>query len=328
MITFENVSLWRRTQEEYAYDLKRTIFAVIERRYRRPTRRRVLHDVSFHVARGEKVGIIGPNGSGKSTTLKLIAGILRPTEGTIVVEGDVAPLIELGAGFDPELSVIENILYYSVLLGRSKSEARASVDGILDFAGLFDHSNEPLKALSSGMVSRLAFAIATERRPEILILDEVFSVGDEAFRRRSVERITRFWDEHSTIFVVSHDTHFVRRMTERAILLEEGCLIADGTSEDVSRLYESHVAAHGDLGGHSATNVRVTPATVSDFEGKLFRGNGTTWDEQKIFLIKDGAKHWIQDTNWLARNGIEWPQDVTFVEGGALQEVPEGEPVT
>lgn len=327
MIAFDNVSLWRRTQEEYAYDLKRTIFAVIERRYRPPTRRRVLHDISFRVTRGEKVGIIGPNGSGKSTTLKLMAGILQPTVGTVYVSGDVAPLIELGAGFDPDLSVIENIMYYSVLLGRSKLEARQSIDGVLDFAGLFDHANEPLKALSSGMVSRLAFAIATERRPEILILDEVFSVGDEAFRRKSAERITRFWDEQSTIFVVSHDTNFVRNMTERAILLEEGNLIADGKSGEVTQLYESRIGANLAPGGHSAAHLYITADTASRFDGKLFRGNGTTWDEQKIFLIKDGRKHWIRDTEWLSRNGIEWPNDVTFVEGGALQEVPEGEPV-
>jgi ABC-type polysaccharide/polyol phosphate transport system ATPase subunit len=327
MVDLDHVTLWRRTQEEYAYDLKRTIFAVVERRYRPPTRRRVLHDVSFRAARGEKVGIIGPNGSGKSTTLKLIAGILQPTSGRVTVTGDIAPLIELGAGFDPDLSVIENIMYYSVLLGRSKKEASESIDGILDFAGLFDHANEPLKALSSGMVSRLAFAIATERRPEILILDEVFAVGDEAFRRKSAERITRFWDERSTIFVVSHDTNFVRNMTERCILLEEGTLIADGRSTDVTQLYESRIGSDVAPAGHSAAHLYLTADTARSFDGKLFRGNGTTWDEQKIFLIKDGEKHWIRDTGWLARNGVEWPQGVTFVEGGALQEVPEGEPV-
>src|SRR5271170_2725666 len=161
VIEFKNVSLSRRTQEEYSYDLKRTIFAVIERRYRPPTRRRVLHDLTFAVSRGEKIGIIGPNGSGKSTTLKLIAGILTPTSGTIRVEGTIAPLIELGAGFDPELSVIENIIYYGVLLGRDRKQIRNEIDGVLDFAGLFDHANEPLKALSSGMVARLGFAMAT-----------------------------------------------------------------------------------------------------------------------------------------------------------------------
>jgi ABC-type polysaccharide/polyol phosphate transport system ATPase subunit len=325
MIHFEKVNLWRRTQEEYAYDLKRTIFAVIERRYRPPTKRRVLHDVSFDIAPGEKVGIIGPNGSGKSTALKIVAGILKPSTGSVFVQGEIAPLIELGAGFDPDLSVIENIMYYSVLLGRSRIEARESIDGILDFSGLYDHANEPLKALSSGMVARLGFAIATERRPDILILDEVFSVGDESFRRKSAERVGRFWDEQSTILVVSHDTDFVRRMTSRAILLEEGVVIADGPSDEVSQLYEFRIASAVATGGHSA--VHLDAERIATLEGRVFRGNGTTWEEQKIFLIQAGTKRWIRDSESLSSNGIDWPADITFVEGGILEKIPDGLPV-
>jgi ABC-type polysaccharide/polyol phosphate transport system ATPase subunit len=325
MIHFDNVNLWRRTQEEYSYDLKRTIFAVIERRYKAPTRRRVLRDITFEIKAGEKVGIVGPNGSGKSTTLKIIAGILQPTSGSVFVDGEIAPLIELGAGFDPELSVIENIMYYSVLLGRTREEARTSIDGILDFAGLFDHANEPLKALSSGMQARLGFAIATEKRPDILILDEVFSVGDESFRRRSADRVGRYWDEHSTIIVVSHDTNFVRSMTNRAILLEEGCMIADGASAEVAELYASRISNKVATIGHSAAHIGAEEILALD--GRVFRGNGTTVEEQKIFVIENGAKRWITDGSWLARNGVDWPHDVTFVEGGVLEKIPEGEPV-
>jgi ABC-type polysaccharide/polyol phosphate transport system ATPase subunit len=325
VIEFRDVDLWRRTQEEYAYDLKRTIFAVLERRYRPPTKRHVLRDISFRVGRGEKVAIIGPNGSGKSTTLKLIAGILQPTSGAVRVEGQVSPLIELGAGFDPDLSVIENILYYGVLLGRERQAVRESVDGILDFAGLFDHANEPLKALSSGMVARLGFAIATETRPDILILDEILAVGDESFRRRSSARISKLWDEHSTIIVVSHDTVFVRRMCERAILLEEGSLIVDGNAAEVADLYLDRLGSQVAQVGHSAAH--LDRATIAGMEGSVFRGNGSSFEEQKIFLIRDGRKHWIRDANWLARNGVSWPQDVLFVEGGVLADVPEGEPV-
>lgn len=325
MIELENVTLWRRTQEEYSYDLKRTIFAVIERRYRPPSRRKVLDSVSFRIGRGEKVGLIGPNGSGKSTTLKVISGILKPTGGAVRVDGSIAPLIELGAGFDPDLSVIENILYYGVLLGRDRAEIRRSIDGILDFAELFDHANEPLKALSSGMVARLGFAIATETRPDILILDEVFSVGDESFRRRSSERIMRFWDERSTILVVSHDGGFINRMCERAILLEEGRLIEDGPSQQVVDTYARRIARDDTAVGHGSSHLDTTQILTMD--GVVFRGNGTSWDEQKIFLIKDGEKHWIRDADWLSRNGIDWPRDVTFVEGGVLSAIPEGEPV-
>ena len=325
MIEFDQVSLWRRTQEEYSYDLKRTIFAVIERRYRPPTKRRVLNDVTFRVGAGEKVGIIGPNGSGKSTTLKMIAGILKPTAGSVTVSGNIAPLIELGAGFDPDLSVVENIQYYGVLLGRGRNEIRASVDAILDFSGLFDHANEPLKALSSGMVARLGFAIATDVRPDILILDEVLAVGDESFRQRSSERLMRFWDERSTILVVSHDMSSIRRMCDRAILLEEGCLIADGPANAVGDLYESRIGEHVAVSGHSTEH--LTPDQIALMDGSLFRGNGTVLDEQKIFIIRDGKKHWILDGDWLATNGFAWPQDVHFVEGGVMAGVPEGEPI-
>jgi ABC-type polysaccharide/polyol phosphate transport system ATPase subunit len=323
VIELKNVSLWRRTQEEYSYDLKRTIFAVIERRYRPPTRRRVLSDLSFRVRAGEKVAIIGPNGSGKTTTLKVIAGILKPTSGSVRVDGDVAPLIELGAGFDPDLSVIENIMYYGVLLGRDRAKVRASVDGVLDFSGLFDHANEPLKALSSGMVARLGFAIATETRPDILILDEVLSVGDESFRRRSWERLQRFWDERSTILFVSHDTVSVRRICDRALLLEEGQLIADGSANEVSDLYLERIGTHVAAVGHSAAHLNA--AAIATMEGRIFRGNGSTWDEQRVFIIRSGRKHWVCDPDRLPEIGLRWPQDVIFVEGGVLSEVPEGE---
>jgi ABC-type polysaccharide/polyol phosphate transport system ATPase subunit len=323
VIAFDHVELWRRTQEEYSYDLKRTIFAVIERRYRAPKRRRILRDISFHVGAGEKVALIGPNGSGKSTTLKVTAGILKPTSGTVTVSGSIAPLIELGAGFDPDLSVVENIQYYGVLLGRERKAVRASVDAILDFAGLFDHATEPLKALSSGMIARLGFAIATDVRPDILILDEVLAVGDETFRRRSSERLMRFWDERSTILVVSHDTAFVRSMCERAILLEEGELLADGPASDVADLYAERIGAQAVVSGHSAEH--FTAQAIVAMDGSLFRGNGTVSEEQKIFLIRGGKKHWVIYGDWLAKNGYSWPQDVNFVEGGVLAEIPDGE---
>jgi ABC-type polysaccharide/polyol phosphate transport system ATPase subunit len=326
MIDIQDLSLWRRTQEEYSYDLKRTIFAVIERRYKPPTRRLVLSNINLQIARGEKVGIIGPNGAGKSTLLKVISGILTPTKGSVRVDGSIAPLIELGAGFDPDLSVIENILYYGVLLGRDRTEMQASVDGILDFAQLFDHANEPLKALSSGMSARLGFAIATETRPDILVLDEVLAVGDESFRRRSSERIARFWDERSTILVVSHETAFVRRMCQRAILLEDGAIVADGPADEVVDVYQERIGSRSITTGH--TSVHIDPATIATMEGAIFRGNGTTWDETKIFVIRGGKKHWICNADWLTANGIEYPHSVNFVEGGTLNGIPEGEPIT
>jgi ABC-type multidrug transport system ATPase subunit len=162
-------------------------------------------------------------------------------------------------------------------------------------------------------------------RPDILILDEVLAVGDETFRQRSSERLMRFWDERSTILVVSHDTAFIRRMCDRAILLEEGSLIADGSAESVSDIYERRIGTHVAASGHST--VHYTTETIMSMEGKLFRGNGTVLEEQKIFIIRGGAKHWVIHGDWLTKNGFAWPQDVNFVEGGVVQQIPDGDPI-
>jgi ABC-type polysaccharide/polyol phosphate transport system ATPase subunit len=325
LITLEGVTLWRRTQEEYAYDLKRSLFAMVQRRYRKPSRRCVLRNVSLAVRPGEKLGIIGPNGSGKSTLLKVIAGILKPTSGSVHVGGSVAPLIELGAGFDPDLSVIDNIVYYGVLLGHDRAWIRGRLDAILDFAQLYDHANEPLKALSSGMAARLGFAIATESSPDILILDEVLSVGDESFRRRSAERLARFWDERVTVIVVSHETAFIRAQCERAVLIEEGEVVSIDAANAVVDRYQRRVADGSARGGHAAAH--IDSAAITKMNGKLFRGNGTVLEEQKLFLIREGRKHWIRDPEWVIQNGFNWSRDVTYLEGGVLTDVAEGDPI-
>jgi ABC-type polysaccharide/polyol phosphate transport system ATPase subunit len=239
-IAFDDVSLYRRTQEELAYDLKRLIFRTITRQYVKPNRRKVLERVSLRIESGEKVGILGNNGSGKSTLLKVICRILPPTSGRVFVNGKIAPLIELGAGFESESSVVENIIYYGMLLGFSRNDMKRRTNSILDFAELHDHAGEPLKTLSSGMYARLGFAIATEVRPDILLLDEVLSVGDERFKMKCKERIGRFWDDHSTIIVVSHDLDFLASSCERVIWLDGGRVVATGPAEKiVDSYYES-----------------------------------------------------------------------------------------
>jgi ABC-2 type transport system ATP-binding protein len=189
-IVLDSVTLSRRTQEELHYDVKGSLLRLFQFRGRGARRRTVLQDVSLQVEHGEKLGIIGPNGSGKSTLLKIIAGILQPTSGTKTVDGTISPLIELGVGFDTELSLVDNILYYGVLLGHEEDLVRAHIDEILDFAELTEYRDEPTKTLSSGMNARLSFAIATEFRPEIILVDEVLSVGDERFRRKCQARIS------------------------------------------------------------------------------------------------------------------------------------------
>jgi ABC-type polysaccharide/polyol phosphate transport system ATPase subunit len=242
-IEVDSGTLFRRTQEEMSYDLKRLILHSLTRKYRPPARRRVLDGITFSVDRGEKIGIIGENGSGKSTLLKVISGILELSSGSVSVTGRIAPLIELGAGFDPELSLYDNVVYYGVLLGFPKIEMIARVDRILEFAELMERAHEPLKALSSGMNARLAFAVATDEHPDILLLDEVLSVGDENFRAKSAARLEALWNAHSTIVLVSHDLGFVQAQCDRVIWLQGGHVVADGHPPDIVAAYHRAAAA-------------------------------------------------------------------------------------
>jgi len=222
LIRLDQVSLWRRTQEEFSYDLKKTMLSILEGKYHQPTKKLVLDKIDLVVEKGEKIGIIGANGSGKSTLLKIISGILQPTSGTVRVRGQIAPLIELGAGFDAEISVMDNILLYGVLLGFSRYEMKQRAQSILEFAELEDYALVPVKGLSSGMVARLGFSIATDVQPDILILDEVLSVGDESFKNKCKQRIHKFWDDSATVLVVSHDLSFVQQSCNLVMWLDKG----------------------------------------------------------------------------------------------------------
>ncbi len=237
IIRLDQVSLRRRTQEEFSYDLKKTVLSVLEGKYRQPAQKLVLDQVNFIIHCGEKVGIIGANGAGKSTLLKVICGILQPTNGTVRVRGQIAPLIELGAGFDGEISVMDNIVLYGVLLGFSRAEMRKRSQSILEFAELQDYRLVPVKALSSGMSARLGFAIATDVQPDILILDEVLSVGDESFKNKCKRRIEKFWDANATVLVVSHDLNFIGQSCDRVIWLDKGKIKFVGTTETAVKHY-------------------------------------------------------------------------------------------
>jgi ABC-type polysaccharide/polyol phosphate transport system ATPase subunit len=221
-IELDKVSLLRRTQEEFSYDLKKTVLSVFEGKYRKPSKRKVIDEISLRIEKGSKIGIIGANGAGKSTLLKLICGILQPTTGLVTVKGAIAPLIELGAGFDAEISVSDNIILYGVLLGFSRKQMKDRTAGILDFAGLTEYKHAPVKSLSSGMSARLGFAIATDVQPDILILDEVLSVGDERFRQKCQSRMDNFWKDHATVIVVSHDLSFIEQSCTECIWLHQG----------------------------------------------------------------------------------------------------------
>lgn len=233
----DNLSLWRRTQEEFSYDLKKTIFSLLQGDFRRPAKKQVLKDVDLVIYEGEKLGIIGSNGAGKSTLLKVISGILEPTQGQIRVRGSIAPLIELGAGFDAELSLVDNIVMYGVMLGFSRALMKERVDEILNFAELQDYRLAPVKALSSGMTARLGFAIATDVHPDILILDEVLAVGDENFKNKCQRRMDKFWEEHTTVLVVSHSMDFIKQSCDRVVWLDRGKVKFIGAAEEAIQRY-------------------------------------------------------------------------------------------
>jgi ABC-type polysaccharide/polyol phosphate transport system ATPase subunit len=212
-----------------------------------------LSDVTFSVEKGTTVGVIGENGSGKSTLLKLAAGIHRPTSGSIEARGRIAALIELGAGFHPEISARENVEINGMLMGLSRREIAGRLDAIVAFAGVEKFLDEPVKTFSSGMVVRLGFAVAAHADPEILLVDEVLSVGDEAFTHRCLERIAEFQREGRTILVVSHDLELVTATARRAMRLSAGRLVADGPVQEVVGRYRDEVATlEGEARGNTA----------------------------------------------------------------------------
>lgn len=197
-----------------------------------------LRDVSFNVMRGDALGLIGLNGSGKSTMLKTIAGVLKPTKGSVLVYGNVAPLIELGAGFDMDLTAKENVFLNGALLGHSRKEMEKYYEDIVEFSELREFMDVPVKNFSSGMVSRLGFAIATIGTPDILIVDEVLSVGDFHFQEKCEKRIQDMLDTGTTILFVSHSIQQVRKICNKIAWLEKGRLKCFGKTEDICEEYE------------------------------------------------------------------------------------------
>ncbi|OUN89047.1 MULTISPECIES: ABC transporter ATP-binding protein [Enorma] len=201
---------------------------------------KALKNVSFNVPKGSVVGLVGTNGSGKSTMLKIIAGVLEPTEGECVVRGNIAPLIELGAGFDIELTARENIYLNGALLGYTKTFIDEHIDDIIDFAELHDFMDMPLKNYSSGMVARIAFAIATVTEPDILIVDETLSVGDVFFQEKCMNRIRSFIDTGKvTVLFVSHDINQVENLCQTAVWIEKGVKRMEGPVAEVCEAYRN-----------------------------------------------------------------------------------------
>ena len=202
-----------------------------------------IRNVSFNISKGEMVGIIGRNGSGKSTLLKVMSGVYKPSSGTVQVRGTIAPLLELGAGFHHELTGRENIVINGLLMGFSKRDMQQREQSIIEFADIGEFIDVPVKQYSSGMYMRLAFAVATEVNPDILAVDEILAVGDTAFRQKCFDRLQRFREANKTILFVTHSMQQIVEYCDRAILLDKGQLLFDGTPKQAVELHSITSAA-------------------------------------------------------------------------------------
>ncbi|MCX7591811.1 MAG: ABC transporter ATP-binding protein [Kiritimatiellae bacterium] len=233
-----NVSKRFRLKRGGVRTLKAAVIEAVTGRGRKGLEFWALRDVSFSVSRGETLGIVGPNGAGKSTILALISGTTYPTRGMLHVNGTVSSLLELGAGFHPDLTGRENVFLYGAIMGLSRRQMRSRFDEIVEFAELRDWIDQPVKHYSSGMYVRLGFAVAVEVDPDILIVDEVLAVGDAAFQKKCLERIADFKKRGKTMVVVSHDLGTIRGVSDRLLLLDHGQIVCSGDPEAVVQAYQ------------------------------------------------------------------------------------------
>ncbi len=240
MVSVENLGVKFHLSEQKVDNLKEYIIRILKRQMRYKEFW-ALREVSFEIKKGERVAILGLNGAGKSTLLKVIAGVLKATEGTVSRSGVLVPLLELGAGFDPQYTGAENIFLYGAMLGYSKAFLKEKYDEIVAFSELGDFIHVPVKNYSSGMRARLGFSIATLVEPDVLILDEVLSVGDVKFRKKSEKRIKEMFAKGITVLFVSHNLPQVRSLCTRAIWLENGHVVEDGPVDEVVDHFEKKV---------------------------------------------------------------------------------------
>lgn len=240
VIVVENMSVLFNLNKEKVDNLKEYFIKLVTHKLHF-TEFWALNDISFTVEKGDRVGILGFNGAGKSTLLKVIAGVLKPTKGTVKVDGVIAPMLELGAGFDMNYSGKENIYLYGATMGYSRKFIESKYDEIVEFSELGDFIEVPVKNYSSGMRARLGFAIASAVEPEILILDEVLSVGDAKFRRKSEAKIRSMFDKGITVLFVSHSVEQVLNICNKAILLDHGKIIASGETAEICEKYNDMV---------------------------------------------------------------------------------------
>lgn len=276
-----------------------------------------LRDVSFQVRKGELVGIIGKNGSGKSTILKIITGVLEPTGGSVAVNGRISALLELGSGFNPEYTGIENIYMNGTLMGVTREEMETRVQGIIDFADIGEFVHQPVKNYSSGMFVRLAFAVAINVEPDILIVDEALAVGDVAFQAKCMARMNQLMKMGTTILFVTHDMNTVKRLCQRCIYLENGVKIMEGPAEEIADIYlhrmrESMNVANSDTEA-TKVNKRIDVLEENQIENTLSEDKEFT---KRVARFREGTgdvrviRFDVVDENNMSIRAAEYNQKV------------------
>lgn len=235
-IIVDNVTMKFRLTNEKIDSLKEYMLRILKKEIRY-TDFYALNSVSFKIYKGERVGIIGHNGAGKSTLLKIISGVMKPTYGEITVNGNIAPLLELGAGFDPDFSGTENIYLNGAILGKSKDYLDSKYDEIVEFADLGDFIHTPVKNYSSGMRAKLGFSIASQIEPDILIVDEILGVGDQHFKKKSSDKMVELMGSGKTVILVSHNLKQIEELTDKVIWLNNGQIVMIGNSKEVCEKY-------------------------------------------------------------------------------------------
>ena len=236
MIKADNISVCYKMPHDRIQSIKEYVVALMKKKLKYE-QFRALNGVSFEISKGEVIGIVGSNGAGKSTLLKVISGILRPTEGSVSLNGNVVPMLELGSGFDFDLSGRENIFLNGAILGYSEKFLKEKFDEIVEFSELKEFIDIPVRNYSSGMIMRLAFSIASQVAPDILIVDEILAVGDAAFQEKSYARMMELMSHGTTVLLVSHNIEQVRRLCDRVIWLDHGSVVQVGETAAVCDAY-------------------------------------------------------------------------------------------
>lgn len=328
VINVNNVSKAYKLYDSHADRVKET-FHPLRKKYHRDFY--ALKDVSFEVKKGETLGIIGRNGSGKSTLLQIICGILQPTSGQVEVQGSISALLELGAGFNPEFSGHDNVYINGAIFGLSREEIDARYDDILKFADIGDFINQPVKSYSSGMVVRLAFAIAISVNPDILVVDEALAVGDEAFQRKCYARIKQIQKQGGTILFVSHGAGIVVELCNTAILLDQGELLLSGSPKNVITNYQKMIFSPAEKIEDIKQNWRQNKISSDrDSENPAVKNDGATVSSNKV-KSNNGRKESAGQKAYYAADMK--PQSSIFYERrGAIIQNPQiktlaGEPV-